>query len=80
MFPVAIRRRGTDEKVVTAKMSEMREWLAHRRFEPSTFRYAFEAPGLVFQVDFKMEAEAIAFAGAFGGHVTRVSAGKQAAA
>jgi len=60
VFPVAIRRRETDEKVVTAKMSEMREWLDHRRFEPSTFRYAFEAPGLVFQVDFKMQAEAIA--------------------
>lgn len=80
MFPVAIRRRETDEKVVTAKMSEMREWLDHRRFEPSTFRYSFESPGLVFQVDFKMEAEAMAFAHAFDGKVTRASAAKQAAA
>lgn len=80
MFPVAIRLRETDEKVVTEKMTSMREWLDHRRFEPSTFRYTFEAPGLVFQVDFKIEAEAMAFAQAFGGEVTRVSAAKQAAA
>ena len=80
MFPVAIRLRETDEKVVTEKMSEMREWLDHRRFEPSAFRYALDSPGFVFQVDFKMEAEAIAFAHAFDGQVTRGSAGKQAAA
>lgn len=80
MFPVEIRIRENNEKVVTEKMTSMREWLDHRRFEPSTFRYRFEPPGLVFQVEFKLEAEAIAFAQAFAGQVTRVSAGKQVAA
>ena len=79
MFPVEIRIRDNNERVVTEKMTSMREWLDHRRFEPSTFRYTFEPPGLVFKVEFKGEAEATAFAHAFGGQVTRVSAGKQAA-
>ena len=79
MFPVEIRIRENNEKVVTEKMTSMREWLDHRRFEPSTFRYRFEPPGLVFQIDFKLEAEAMAFAHGFGGRVMRVSAGKQAA-
>jgi hypothetical protein len=60
-------------------MNSMREWLDHRRFEPSTFRYTFEPPGLIFQVDFKLEAEAITFANAFGGRVLRVSARREAA-
>jgi hypothetical protein len=61
-------------------MTSMREWLDHRRFEPSAFRYRFEPPDLVFQVEFKTEAEAVAFANTFAGRVTRVSAGKQVAA
>ena len=80
MFPVEIRIRENNEKVVTEKMTSMREWLDHRRFEPSTFRYRFEPPDLVFQVEFKTEAEAVAFANTFAGRVTRVSAGKQVAA
>jgi hypothetical protein len=80
VFPVEIRIRENNEKVVTEKMTFMREWLDHRRFEPSAFRYRFEPPDLVFQVEFQMETEAIAFANAFAGRVTRVSAGKQAAA
>ena len=80
MFPVEIRIRENNEKVVTEKMTTMREWLDHPRFEPSAFRYRFEPPDLVFQVEFKMEAEANAFANAFAGRVTRVSTGKQAAA
>ena len=80
MFPVKIGLRENDQKVVTEKMTSMREWLDHRRFEPSTFRYRFEPPGLVFQVEFKTEAEAVAFANTFAGRVTRVSVGKQAAA
>jgi hypothetical protein len=80
VFPVEIRIRENNEKVVTEKMTSMREWLDHRRFEPSAFRYRSEPPGLVFQVEFQMEAEAITFANAFGGQVTRISSGKQVAA
>ena len=80
MFPVEIRIRENNEKIVTEKMTSMREWLDHRRLEPSTFRYRFEPPGLVFQVEFQMESEATAFANAFAGRVTRSSAGKRAAA
>jgi hypothetical protein len=80
VFPVEIRIRENNEKVVTEKMTSMREWLDHRRFEPSAFRYRSEPPDLVFQVEFKTEAEAVAFANTFAGRVTRVSAGKQVAA
>ena len=48
-------------------MTAMREWLDHRRFEPSTFRYTFSARGILFEVDFAVEAEAVAFAREFGG-------------
>ena len=45
----------------------MREWLDHRGVEPSTFRYTFTAPGILFRVDFAAEAMAVAFAREFGG-------------
>ena len=69
MFPVQIRISDIDENAVTARMNAMREWLDHCRFEPSTFRYRFQSRGFVFQVDFKAEAEAVAFAQMFGGRV-----------
>ena len=74
MFPVEIRIRERDEDALTARMTAMREWLDHRRFEPSTFRYTFTAPGILFRVDFSVEAAAVAFAREFGGRVTRVLA------
>ena len=52
---VEIRLRDKAETMVTAKMSAMREWLDHQRFEPSSFQYTFEPAGLVFKVDFKIE-------------------------
>ncbi len=69
MFPVEIRIRERDEDALTARMTAMREWLDHRRFEPSTFRYTFTAPGILFRVDFSVEAAAVAFAREFGGRV-----------
>jgi hypothetical protein len=55
----------------------MRAWLDHHRFEPTTFRYTFTGPGILFQVEFSVEAEARAFAREFGGRametVTEVS-------
>jgi hypothetical protein len=74
MFPVEIRIREPDEDALTVKMTAMREWLDHHRFEPSTFRYTFTAPGLLFRVDFADEAAAIAFAREFRGRVVGASA------
>jgi hypothetical protein len=69
MFPVEIRIREPDEDALTARMTAMREWLDHRQFEPTTFRYTFTAPGILFRVEFSVEAAAVAFAREFGGRV-----------
>jgi len=69
VFPVEIAMRESDEDAFTARMAAMREWLDHRGFVPSTFRYTFTEPGVLFRVDFSVEAAAVAFARAFGGHV-----------
>jgi hypothetical protein len=76
MFPVEIHLCERDEEALTARMTAMREWLDHRRFEPSTFRYTFTGPdgftaaGILFEMDFSVEAEALAFASEFGGRLT----------
>ena len=62
MFPVEIRIPERDEDALTARMSAMREWLDRRRLQPSTFRYTFTEPGILFRVDFSVEAAAAAFA------------------
>ena len=67
MFLVQISAPEQDEKGLTARMNTMREWLDHCRFEPSVFRYSSDASGAVFNVEFKVEAEALAFAKEFGG-------------
>ncbi len=36
---------------------------------PSTFRYTFTEPGILFRFDFSVEAAALAFAREFGGHL-----------
>jgi hypothetical protein len=69
MFHVEVRIAEHDEDALTARMTAMREWLDHRRFEPSTFRYVFIAPGILFRVDFSVEAAAVAFATEFGGRM-----------
>jgi len=60
-------------------MNAMREWLDHQRFEPSSFRFTFEPAGPVFQVDFKVEAEARTFAIEFGGRVLSVAGAQEVA-
>jgi hypothetical protein len=67
VFTVEIRI--IDEASFAEGMTEMREWLDHQRFEPAKFRLT-DSPGIVCQVDFTIEAEAIAFAKKFGGYVT----------
>ena len=69
VFPVEIPLREGNEDALTARMTAMREWLDRRHLEPSTFRYTFTAPGILFRVDFSVEAAAIAFAREFGGRV-----------
>ena len=69
MFPVEIAICESDEDAFTARMAAMREWLDHRGFVPSTFRYTFTEPGILFRVHFSFEAAAVAFAREFGGHV-----------
>ena len=69
MFPVEVRIPERDEDALTARMTAMREWLDRRHLEPSTFRYTFTVPGILFRVDFSVEAAAVAFAREFGGRV-----------
>lgn len=47
----------------------MRTWLDHQRFEPATFRYSFASARVLFHLGFAIDAEAAAFAHAFGGKV-----------
>jgi hypothetical protein len=79
VFPVEIRISERDLKSLAAKMSAIREWLDHRRFEPSIFRYTFEPPGHVFLVEFKVGTEAAEFATSFGGRLIASSAEREAA-
>jgi hypothetical protein len=66
---LAVEVRIFNEEALAAAMTGMREWLDHRRFEPVTFRYTFNSPGIVCRVGFTNESEAAQFAEAFGGRV-----------
>ena len=39
------------------RMTLMRIWLDHRKFEPDAFRYTPDAEGVVFRVELKCETE-----------------------
>jgi hypothetical protein len=67
VFPVEIHI--PNEDALTERMATMRQWLDHQRFEPASFRYTFEPPGILFRVEFTVQAEAVAFAKAFDGQV-----------
>src|SRR5437016_2732149 len=67
MFAVEIRILNDD--AFADAMTGMREWLDHRRFEPSVFRYRFCAPGILLHIDFALRDEAAEFAEAFGGQL-----------
>lgn len=67
MFSVEVRM--SDDPALTERMATMRTWLDHHRFEPSTFRHTFVAQGIIFRVEFKVEAEATMFAKAFAGRL-----------
>jgi hypothetical protein len=67
MFPVEISI--IDEDALAERMTTMRQWLDHQRFEPLTFRYSFAASAIRFRVDFANEGEAVAFDSAFDGKI-----------
>jgi hypothetical protein len=50
-------------------MAEMRVWLDERRFEPSSFTFHDSGADMLVRIDFKVAAEAEAFAQRFGGRV-----------
>jgi hypothetical protein len=56
---------------LTERMSQMRTWLDHLRCQPGAFRSSSSG---VFRVEFIVEAEARAFAQAFGGRVLGAAA------
>ena len=57
------------EDAVSAIMRTMRRWLDSSKTQPATVRYSLFGTATVLHVDFDMEAEARAFAQAFGGTV-----------
>ena len=56
-----------------AAMSNMRSWLDHHRSQPVIFRQA-AGNGMVLRLEFRSEAEAVAFVSAFGGRLFRPEA------
>jgi len=54
---------------IVGPMGRMRTWLDHRRIEPDVFRHVSNGAEITFRVDFKVPAEAAAFARAFGGRL-----------
>ena len=67
MFPVEVIL--VEDDALSHTMEAMRTWLDHRHFEPAAFRYSFGAAAIVCRVEFTIEAQASAFAQAFGGKV-----------
>ena len=66
LYVVEIRR--GHEKVSTI-MARIREWLDTQRFEPDAFRCSTDKTTVTCRLEFKVESEAIACAGAFDGVV-----------
>jgi hypothetical protein len=60
-----------------AAMAKMRMWLDEHRFEPSVFSCRDNGADVVVRVDFKIAAEAEAFAGSFSGQIGGHSTGSE---
>lgn len=71
MFPVEVRIEEPNKDVLAAKMAAMRDWLDHRRLNPSGFRSISSASGFVLHLDFHAEADAMMFAKQFDGLAVR---------
>lgn len=63
-----------ESQELSGTMAAMRIWLDERRFEPSSFTCNDFGGGVLVRVDFKVAAEADAFARCFGGSVDSVPA------
>jgi hypothetical protein len=59
-------------------MAAMRTWLDERRFEPSSFSFHDSGTGVIVRIDFKVAAEADAFARRFAGRVDEALAAQAA--
>jgi hypothetical protein len=60
----------SDKDKLGDTIEAMRTWLDRKRFEPAAFRYSLACSARVlFHLDFAVDAEATAFADAFGGKV-----------
>ena len=55
---------------IGAAMSNMRTWLDHHRSQPVMFQQVADN-GRVLRLEFRSEAEAVDFVGAFGGRLIR---------
>jgi len=66
MYSVEVR---CDAKNLANMMTQMREWLDARRFEPDSFRDTVDGEGVRFLVQFRVASEAAAFAQAFSGQL-----------
>jgi hypothetical protein len=62
-----------DENDLAERLTDMRIWLDHHRYEPSTFTYFFLDPGMKARVTFEIDREAEAFAREFGGSLLDTS-------
>ena len=60
---------GVEHRNLIGAMAQMRTWFDHRRIEPDAFRHSSDRAEITFRVDFSAEAEASAFAQAFGGRL-----------
>ena len=69
MFRVEIHL--ADEDRLVEMVTTMRTWLDEHEFAPVTFGYSLASARVVFRVVFTSDAEATAFATAFGGAIVR---------
>jgi len=69
LYAVEIRR---ERASMTEAMSDIREWLDARRFEPDAFRYNTDLKAVRLRLDFSTEREAIACANDFGGRLISI--------
>jgi hypothetical protein len=64
VLTVKIRLEGNG---ISAKLTEIREWLIEHGLEPNAFNYRMDAHGVLCRADFRLPSEAAAFAEAFAG-------------
>jgi hypothetical protein len=66
LYAIEIRR---EREQLSEIMAGIRQWLDNQRFEPDAFRCTSDEEIVTCRLEFKIEAEALACAEAFGGDV-----------